>query len=73
MTFTETETFTPLPDHTQLPCEVWQGMYQNLELRWWDSEGNLLPSAEERADLAELELQQLRDRLKAANINPDNL
>lgn len=62
---------------------LWQGMYQNLELpwlRWWDSDGNLLPSAEEdrdrekeRADRAELELQQLRDRLQTANIDPDKL
>jgi Uma2 family endonuclease len=32
---------------------LWQGIYQNLELpwlRWWDAEGNLLFSGEERAD-----------------------
>ncbi|MBP0016247.1 MAG: Uma2 family endonuclease [Cyanobacteria bacterium SBLK] len=55
---------------------IWQGNYQNAELpwlRWWDSEGNLLLAAEERADLAEGELQQLRDRLRAAGIDPNAL
>ncbi|MEM9540976.1 MAG: Uma2 family endonuclease [Cyanobacteria bacterium P01_E01_bin.42] len=69
---------------------IWQGRYKNVELpwlRWWDSEGNLLLTGEERAereqeraereqeraDRAEQELQQLRDRLKAANIDSENL
>ncbi|MGK7928588.1 MAG: Uma2 family endonuclease [Spirulina sp.] len=48
---------------------LWQGMYQNLELpwlRWWDSEGNLLPSAEERADLAEEDRDRERERANLA-------
>ncbi|MBP0019149.1 MAG: Uma2 family endonuclease [Cyanobacteria bacterium SBLK] len=46
---------------------IWQGVYQNHALpwlRWWDSEGNLLLTAEEK-------LQDLRDRLRAAGIDPD--
>ena len=42
---------------------IWRGRYQNMELpwlRWWDRQGNLLPTGEERADRAELELQQER-------------
>ena len=74
---------------------IWQGRYQNMELpwlRWWDSQGNLLLTGEERAqrerqekerereraqreqqraDRAESELQALRDRLRAMNIDPD--
>lgn len=51
---------------------LWQGSYQNQEqlwLRWWDREGNLLLTGEERAvlaeqerDAAQQELQQERDR-----------
>jgi Uma2 family endonuclease len=51
---------------------IWQGLYKNLELpwlRWWDAEGNLLLTGEERAEIerqqkelalgqAELERQQ---------------
>ncbi|MCW6038988.1 Uma2 family endonuclease [Spirulina subsalsa FACHB-351] len=69
---------------------IWQGRYGNLELpwlRWWDSEGNLLLTGEERAARAELELQQERQRaeaerqraerlaelLRAQGINPEEL
>ncbi|MCW6038987.1 Uma2 family endonuclease [Spirulina subsalsa FACHB-351] len=47
---------------------IWQGRYGNLELpwlRWWDREGNLLLTGEERAARAELELQQERQRAEA--------
>ncbi|HEY9848314.1 MAG TPA: Uma2 family endonuclease [Leptolyngbyaceae cyanobacterium] len=60
---------------------IWQGRYQNLELpwlRWWDSEGNLLLTGEERAELerqraerAEEKLEQLRSQLRAAGIEPE--
>jgi Uma2 family endonuclease len=62
---------------------IWQGRYQNLELpwlRWWDDEGNLLLTGEERADLAEASVQeerernqQLRDRLLQLGVDPDSL
>ncbi|MDY7023923.1 MAG: Uma2 family endonuclease, partial [Cyanobacteriota bacterium] len=62
-----------------LELGIWQGRYGNLELpwlRWWDSQGNLLLTGEERteverqraeterqrAELAELELEQERQR-----------
>lgn len=67
---------------------IWQGRYQNLELpwlRWWDSQGNLLLTGDERAQLAqqrveeerqraeraELQLEQLRSQLRAAGIEPE--
>lgn len=40
---------------------IWSGRYQNLELpwlRWWDSEGNLLCTSEERLETTELLLAQ---------------
>lgn len=69
---------------------IWQGQYQNAELpwlRWWDSQGNLLLTGEERAEResqrAERESQRaeeierenvrLREQLKALGVEPDNL
>ena len=67
---------------------LWQGSYQNQEqlwLRWWDSEGNLLLIGSERAELerqiaerekqraeqAERKAAQLAERLRAMGIDPD--
>jgi Uma2 family endonuclease len=50
---------------------IWRGKYSHQTLpwlRWWDSEGNLLPSAEERAD--QEKLQADREKLRA---NRENL
>ena len=47
---------------------IWQGQYQNVEfpwLRWWDAQGNLLLTAEERLEQEQQELrlaQQMADR-----------
>lgn len=44
---------------------LWQGSYQNQEqlwLRWWDNEGNLLLTGHERADLAEYRAEQEKQR-----------
>ncbi|BAZ23190.1 hypothetical protein NIES4073_40780 [Kalymmatonema gypsitolerans NIES-4073] len=68
---------------------LWQGRYQNVELpwlRWWDAQGNLLLTGEERAAQAELLLEQerqqrelaqqraerLAEQLRAMGINPDD-
>ncbi|KDR53908.1 Uma2 family endonuclease [Limnospira platensis] len=76
---------------------IWRGQYSNVELpwlRWWDNQGNLLLTGDERARIerqraerAEVELQQERQRaeaerqraerlaelLRAQGINPDEL
>lgn len=69
---------------------IWQGRYNNMELpwlRWWDSQGNLLLTGEERAEqlkqraeVAESELEQQRQRaerlaelLRAQGIDSDNI
>ena len=62
---------------------IWNGTYCNVELpwlRWWDSEGNLLLTGEERADRAQQQLDRERERadrlaqlLRENNINPDEI
>ncbi len=55
---------------------IWQGRYKNVELswlRWWDREGNLLLTGEERAERAELENARLREQLRALGIQPEAL
>jgi len=49
----------------QVEIGIWQGLYQTMTLpwlRWWDLEGNILPTGFERADLesarANLEVQR---------------
>ncbi len=60
---------------------IWQGLYQNAELpwlRWWDAQGNLLLTGEERAIIerqrAELEREK-RERIveKLRNLSPEQL
>lgn len=46
---------------------IWQGRYQNLDLpwlRWWDEQGNLLLTGEERAE-------RLAAQLRAAGLEPE--
>ncbi|MEQ9000884.1 MAG: Uma2 family endonuclease [Coleofasciculus sp. B1-GNL1-01] len=60
---------------------IWQGRYKNVELpwlRWWDSQGNLLLTGEERAEQerqraerAEGENARLREQLRALGIEPE--
>jgi len=57
---------------------IWRGQYGNLELpwlRWWDSQGNLLLTGDERARIereraerAELDLEQERERAENAEL-----
>ncbi|EDZ94732.1 conserved hypothetical protein [Limnospira maxima CS-328] len=69
---------------------IWLGQYGNLELpwlRWWDSQGNLLLTGDERARIerqraeqaeqrfeqAEVELQQERQRAEAERQRAERL
>lgn len=48
---------------------IWQGQYGNMTLpwlRWWDSQGNLLLTGDERAD-------RLAERLRQMGVNPDEM
>jgi Uma2 family endonuclease len=70
----------PIPA-LEIELGIWQGNYQNAFLpwlRWWDSQGNLLLTGEERAEReaqranrAEQENDRLRAQLKALGIEPD--
>jgi hypothetical protein len=62
---------------------LWQGSYLNnpeqLWLRWWDLDGNLLLVGQEeaqlqklRAEKAEVKAAQLAERLRAMGIDPDD-
>ena len=68
---------------------IWQGQYQNVQLpwlRWWDSQGNLLLTGDERAEIerqraeterqrAEIEHQRaekLAAQLRALGITPED-
>lgn len=69
---------------------IWQGQYDEMELpwlRWWDSEGNLLLTGDERSQLlasqleqerqqkeaAQQRAEQLAERLRQMGINPDEV
>ena len=59
---------------------IWQGRYLNLELpwlRWWDSEGNLLLTGDERSELerqqkelAQQRAERLAAQLRALGVEP---
>jgi len=52
-------------EQMEVELGIWQGVYQGVELpwmRWWDAEGNLVLTAEERAEQAELTAE--RERLR---------
>lgn len=53
---------------------IWQGQYQNLNLpwlRWWNSQGKLLLTGEERANQAEHCADRLADKLRELGVDPD--
>ena len=55
---------------------VWQGSYEGIErlwLRWFDAEGLLILSAEERAEQAEERADRLAARLRELGIDPNEV
>jgi hypothetical protein len=62
---------------------IWQGRYDEMDLpwlRWWNTEGNLLLTGEERAESERQRAEQvqqksdrLAERLRQMGINPDDL
>ncbi|GAC1449876.1 MAG: Uma2 family endonuclease [Chamaesiphon sp.] len=53
---------------------IWDGAYQNqnqLWLRWWDMQGNLLLTGSERAIVAEEKSARLAERLRNLGVDPD--
>lgn len=53
---------------------IWQGRYQNMEfswLRWWDAQGNLLLTAEERFEQERQRAERLAAQLRALGVDPE--
>ena len=54
---------------------IWQGQYQNLELpwlRWWDLQGNLLLTGDERAEQERQKSDRLAAQLRALGVEPES-
>ncbi len=55
---------------------IWQGRYEQMELpwlRWWDNQGNLLLTGEERAEREQQRADRLAERLRQMGIDPDEV
>jgi hypothetical protein len=53
---------------------IWQGQYQNVTLpwlRWWDSQGNLLLTGDERAEQERQRAERLAAQLRALGVEPE--
>jgi hypothetical protein len=46
---------------------------EKTRLRWWDEQGNLLLTGDERAEQAEQENARLRKRVRALGVDPDSV
>ncbi|MBE9176895.1 Uma2 family endonuclease [Synechocystis salina LEGE 06155] len=60
----------------QVALGIWQGTYQNMKLpwlRWWDLQGKLLLSPEEKVIQAEEKAEKLAAKLRELGINPETL
>ncbi|MBD2514335.1 Uma2 family endonuclease [Nostoc sp. FACHB-973] len=54
---------------------IWQGLYQNAELpwlRWWDAQGNLLLTGEERAEVERQKRLSITDKLRNLSVEQLN-
>jgi Uma2 family endonuclease len=55
---------------------IWQGQYQNAELpwlRWWDLQGSLLLTGNERAQQEKQRADRLAEYLRSQGIDPDQI
>lgn len=60
----------------QVELGIWQGYYQNANLpwlRWWDAEGNLLLTGDERAQQANQQLEQTNQQLELEHQRAERL
>lgn len=63
-------------DSMELFLGTWQGEKEGRTgywLRWWDSEGNLLPWAVEQIELERQQKERLAAYLQSQGIDPENL
>lgn len=62
--------------HLGVELGLWPGTYQGMDLpwlRWWDDQGVLIPTGEERADRAEAQAASLAAQLRALGVEPEEL
>ena len=57
---------------------IWHGLYKTRKepedwLRWWDTDGSLLPDYKEEAEAQKARADRLAERLQALGIDPDEL
>ncbi|CAD5947635.1 hypothetical protein NO976_02402 [Planktothrix agardhii] len=60
----------------QVALGIWQGSYQNMELpwlRWWNLQGKLLLSPEEKVIQAQQKAEKLAAKLRELGIDPETL
>lgn len=53
---------------------IWQGEHESMELpwlRWWDDQGNLLSTGDERAEREKQRADRLAERLRQMGIDPN--
>jgi len=63
-------------DSIELGLGLWEGRYQGIEriwLRWFDGEGNWLPTPIEREQQARERGERLATKLRELGINPDEI
>ena len=63
-------------DEVKLGLGVWQGSYQNTQgswLRWYDVEGNWIPTPTELAEQERAKAERLAARLRELGVNPEDL
>lgn len=55
---------------------IWHGKYRNLDLpwmRWWSSEGDLIPTGHERAEQERERAERLAAKLRSLGLDPDTM
>jgi hypothetical protein len=60
----------------QVALGIWQGSYQNMELpwlRWWNLQGKLLLSPEEKVIQAQQKAEKFAAKLRELGIDPETL
>ena len=55
---------------------IWHGVFLDLDLpwmRWWDAQGQLLPTSSERAESAEADAKLFAEKLRQFKVSPEML
>ncbi len=55
---------------------IWKGTYRNMQavwLRWWEAQGQLLPTSDERAEQERQRVERLAAMLRSMGVDPDSV